>query len=278
VVGVVIHVTLEQALSKGHGQWRSFTCPKHDDANPSARVNVATGRWVCMSCHAKGDVKGYVADPIMELDYAMSLLVDMDLVKPESWLDQFDSGPVAQYWLSRFSEEVCRTYRLGWDGTEGRPCYPIRDMIGRPIGVVHRNIDDPEGPKYKYPKGVRKTELLFGVKELQQSEYLFLMEGAMDVCYVRETGHDAIGSYGSLLDKKQVMEIVALQPRMVFIAYDMDRAGYVGSGHAEWALNLEGIMTRRLLWNERYNDLGDMDLQTRSDTLSKALASKSQKS
>jgi CHC2 zinc finger len=89
----MIHITLEQALSNGHGQWRSFTCPKHDDTNPSARVNVSTGRWVCMSCHAKGDVKGYVADPIMELDYAMSLLEELDLVKPESWLDQFDSGP-----------------------------------------------------------------------------------------------------------------------------------------------------------------------------------------
>jgi hypothetical protein len=230
-----------------------------------------------MSCHAKGDVKGYVADPIMELDYAMSLLVDMDLVKSESWLDQFDSGPVPEYWLSRFPEEICRIYRLGWDGNEGKPCYPIRDMVGRPIGVVHRNIDDPEGPKYKYPRGVKKTELLFGVKELQQSEYIFLVEGAMDVCAVRETGHDAIGSYGSLLDSKQVMEIVALQPLVVFLAYDNDRAGRIGAGQAEYSLNIEGIMTRRVFWDDRYNDLGDMDLVTRSNTLSKALASKSQR-
>jgi 5S rRNA maturation endonuclease (ribonuclease M5) len=230
-----------------------------------------------MSCHAKGDVKGYVADPIMELDYAMSLLEELDLVKPESWLDQFDSGSAHEYWLSRFPEEICNIYRLGWDGTEGKPCYPIRDMTGRPLGVVHRNIDDPEGPKYKYPRGVKKTELLFGIKELQQSEYVFLVEGAMDVCAVRETGHDAIGSYGSLLDKKQVMEIVALQPRVVFLAFDNDRAGRIGTGHAEWSLNIEGIMTRRVFWNDKWNDLAEMDLVTRSNTLSKALASKSQR-
>jgi hypothetical protein len=191
------HITLDQALARGHGEWRSFTCPSHDDTNPSARVNIRTGKWVCMSCHAKGDVKGYVPDPIMELDYAMDLLDAHDLVKTESWLDQFDSGPVADYWISRFSEDVCRLYRLGWDGTRGDPCYPIRDMAGRPLGIVHRNIGDPGGPKYKYPRGVKKTELLFGVKELTQSDYLVLVEGAMDVCAVRETGMDAVGSYGS---------------------------------------------------------------------------------
>jgi DNA primase len=269
------HITLDQALARGHGEWRSFTCPSHDDTNPSARVNIRTGKWVCMSCHAKGDVKGYVPDPIMELDYAMDLLDAHDLVKTESWLDQFDSGPVADYWISRFSEDVCRLYRLGWDGTRGDPCYPIRDMAGRPLGIVHRNIGDPGGPKYKYPRGVKKTELLFGVKELTQSDYLVLVEGAMDVCAVRETGMDAVGSYGSLLDDRQVSQIIALQPRVVWIAYDMDRAGHVGASKAEWALGMAGIQTRRLFWNDQYNDLGDMDLETRSNTLSKALASRS---
>jgi hypothetical protein len=231
-----------------------------------------------MSCHAKGDIKGYVPDPIMELDYAMDLLDAHDLVKTESWLDQFDSGPVSDYWLSRFSEDVCRRYRLGWDGVRQQPCYPIRDMAGRPLGVVHRNIDDPEGPKYHYPYKVKKTELLFGVTELLQTEMLVLVEGAMDVCAVRDAGIDAIGSYGSLLDPQQVREIVALQPRVVWLAYDMDNAGHIGAGKAEFALNIEGIQTRRLFWNDRYNDLGDMDLETRSNTLFKTLASNSQMS
>jgi DNA primase len=269
------HVTLDHALARGHGEWRSFTCPVHDDTNPSARVNVRTGFWKCMSCGAKGDVKGYVPDPIMELDYAMDLLDAHDLVKTESWLDQFDSGPVAHYWRSRFSEDVCRRYRLGWDGVRQQPCYPIRDMAGRPLGVVHRNIDDPEGPKYHYPKGVKKTELLFGVRELVQTDHLILVEGAMDVCAVREVGFDAVGSYGSDLDSHQVTEIMALQPRIVWLAYDMDKAGHKGAGSAEWALGLEGVLVRRLFWSDKYNDLGDMDLETRSNTLSKALASKS---
>jgi DNA primase len=153
------------------------------------------------------------------------------------------------------------------------PCYPIRNMSGLPLGIVHRNIDDPGGPKYKYPRGVKKTELLFGVKELAQSDVLFLVEGAMDVCAVREAGHDAVGSYGSLLDACQVAQIVALQPRVVWIAYDMDKAGHKGAGAAEWALGLEGIMAKRMFWNDDYKDLGEMDLEIRSSTLSKVLAS-----
>jgi DNA primase len=206
------------------------------------------------------------------LEQALETLGTLSLEKTESWLDQFDSGLVHPYWLSRFTEEACRTYRLGWDGHKDQPCYPIRAINGRPLGVVHRNIDDPGGPKYRYPKGVRKTELLFGVHELVQSDVLVLVEGAPDVVAVRECGHDAIGSYGSLLDPKQVQQIVALQPRVVWLGYDMDSAGHTGAGKAEYELNLAGVLTKRLFWSDRYKDLAEMDLDVRSDTLAKTLA------
>jgi len=127
-------VTLDQALSRGHGKWRSFTCPVHDDTNPSARVNVETGKWVCMSCGAKGGIEGYVPDYDRMLEDALEALDQESLEKPESWLDQFD-GP-GEYWLSRFSEDVCRVYRLGYDWLGDQPCYPIRALNGRPLGVV----------------------------------------------------------------------------------------------------------------------------------------------
>lgn len=266
-------ITLDQALSKGHGTWRSFTCPVHDDSSPSARVNVVSGKWVCMSCGAKGTTKGYVPDVNLVLEDAMSTLDEVDLEKPESWLDQFDSGPVHPYWLSRFSEETCRAFRLGWDGVNGEPCYPIRASNGLPLGVTLRNISDPEGKKYKYPKKVKTHELVFGMFEAQQTDAIFLCEGAMDVCAVRDAGHDAVGIYGSHISERQVWEIVMLHPREVIIAFDMDRAGHQGAGRAEAMLNGSGVLTRRGFWNDKYNDLGDMDLATRSSTLDNLLAS-----
>jgi len=269
-----MHISLEQALSTGHGQWRSFTCPQHDDTNPSARVNTDNGKWICMVCGAKGTTEGYQVDYDAMLEQAWALLDGESLLKPESWLDQFDSGPTHPYWLGRFSEATCRAYRLGWDGTKGEPCYPIRAMNGQPLGIVHRNVNDPGGPKYKYPKGVHKTDLLFGVPELVQADEIFLVEGATDVMAARDAERDAVGSYGSLLSREQVHQIVALEPRMVHVAYDMDRAGHIGAGKAEWALNLAGVMTQRVFWNAECKDLGEMDVKTRSNTLSQALASK----
>jgi hypothetical protein len=237
-------------------------------------VNTESGKWICMVCGAKGTIDGYQVDYDAMLEEAWSMLGEESLLKPESWLDQFDSGPVHHYWLSRFTKDVCRRYRLGWDGTKGEPCYPVRAMNGSPLGIVHRNISDPGGPKYKYPRKVHTSDLLFGVPELMQADVLFLVEGAMDVCAVRECGHDAIGSYGSQLHPEQVRQIVALEPRIVFLAYDMDRSGHIGSGKAEWDLGLAGVLTRRIFWDAEYKDLGMMDTEARSDTLAKALASK----
>lgn len=50
-----VHYFESEGLTfKGRGKWRSTLCPFHDDSDPSMRVNVETGAWVCMSCGAKG--------------------------------------------------------------------------------------------------------------------------------------------------------------------------------------------------------------------------------
>lgn len=38
----------------GRGRWRNALCEFHDDAQPSMRINVETGGWICMSCATKG--------------------------------------------------------------------------------------------------------------------------------------------------------------------------------------------------------------------------------
>lgn len=38
----------------GRGRWRTTRCDFHNDSEPSLRVNVETGGWVCMACRAKG--------------------------------------------------------------------------------------------------------------------------------------------------------------------------------------------------------------------------------
>lgn len=265
-------ITLDEALSTGYGIWRTFTCPVHDDSDPSARVNSETGYWVCMSCGAKGKAENVTFDARAA---ARSLLRSLDATvrpKPESWLDQFDTGDVHPYWLGRFSEQTCRLYRLGYDTTKGKPCYPIRDQEGYPLGVVHRSLD-PEGVKYRYPYGVVTSRLLFGAHEVIDPQSLVLVEGATDVMACREMGIEAVGAYGSQLHRQQVDQIQWGSPKKVVVAFDMDRAGRGGGEEAVRLLRSCGVNAVRATWDiDLGKDVGEMNPETRSEILSQALA------
>lgn len=39
---------------RGTGEWRSTTCPFHDDSRPSLRIRMKTGGFVCMACGSTG--------------------------------------------------------------------------------------------------------------------------------------------------------------------------------------------------------------------------------
>lgn len=263
-------ITLDDALTRGHGVWRSFTCPEHDDNSPSARVNSQTGKWVCMVCHAKGSAKDYKIDTDVALAHIIEML-DMEDVRsyPESWWDMYDSY-IYPYWQTRFSDEVIRKYRLGYDSDVEKPCYPLWNNDGEIIGPVHRNLGDL-GPKYRYPKGSQTSHYLFGVRELEQAEVLVLVEGAMDVIAVREAGYDAVGSYGARLYQPQIELLQRLGVKQVLIAYDDDQAGRLGSYRARQGLGAAGILARIFHWDTGEKDLGEMQLSVRKNILGKTL-------
>ena len=272
-------ITLEDALLKGRGKWRSFHCPVHGDNSPSARVNSENGWWVCMSCGAKGHAKNYVADPDKVARSIIELLdqTEMD-PKPESWYDIFDSGPVCDHWLSRFSEAACRHFRLGFDTSTGLPCYPVRNHRGEIVGIVRR---DPEGkPKYKYPEHFPASHLLWGAHEIDHLpnnvpsgvgvKTLVITEGATDVVACWDAGFYAVGTYGAVLHGDQLTQIAAFNPDLVLLAYDMDEAGIKGAKRAMEGLSTLGFWTVRARWDGG-KDLNDLDVETRRETLLHAI-------
>ena len=224
-----------------------------------------------MSCGAKGNVDGWLPDPDEELEAILEILEPKAPPRTESWLDVFDSGPIHPYWLSRYKEQTCREFRLGYDAGKEKPCYPIRDQQGRPLGVVLRNLDDPSAPKYRYPLGVSTSKLLFGYERLYPNEPLVLCEGATDVIAAYEAGFWAVGSYGSRLSDDQAHLIRAAKPTVVVVAYDQDKAGDDGAAFAGEHLNSLGILTVRPVW-DGYKDLGEMPTATRTKILTEALA------
>jgi hypothetical protein len=275
-------ITLEDALATGYGTWRSFDCPSHEASHPTARVNVLTGKWVCMSCGAKGSAENYEPDPDRLLDAALKAVDEMDKRRdyPESWLDQFDHHTPGAYWLSRFSEATCRIYRLGWDSLEKQAVYPFRDDDGTVLGVVRR-ARPGEHPKYRYPPGVDAHKHLFGYHLARFAEVLVLTEGAPDAAAVTdvadllalETGMTwaPLGCYGKVLHPAQITLIHRLRPRYIVLGFNGDDAGERGQWVADQRLGRQGLIAHQAELPPT-KDLGDLSPVRRMRTLLQALA------
>lgn len=283
-------ITIEEALATGRGTWRTFSCPVHQDTNPSARVNVETGKWVCMSCGAKGLAQNYQPDPDLLLDAAIDGLDRLEgrHYYAESWLDQFDGGcgEPGDYWLSRFTREACAKHRLGWDYAEGRAVYPFRGDDGEVFGVVRRALPG-ERPKYRYPTGVDASEHLFGYHRRLGSfdgrwpNVAILVEGAPDAVAVTEVEDDldllsedvttlALGCYGKVLHPRQIVLLMRLNLAMVVVAFNGDEWGRKGQWKALRELDQVGLHAEGATLPPE-KDLADLRAEDRVNILTQGL-------
>jgi len=240
-------LTLAEALRWGRGVERPFLCPEHGDSRPSASVNIIKRKWYCYTCHAHGDLNGEAL--LVEPDYQqMKLWLDNKLsegqVYPESWLAQYDAGPVHPYWIKRVGEGAAREFRLGADPITASVTYPLRDPAGGVLGVVRRSLGD-EGPKYKYPHGVDVGRLLFHYTP-DHRPAVILAEGALDAIALWNVGVDAFAIYGSRLSAEQVRLIDRIDPEIVYTCYDMDDAGW--EAHRMTERSFKHRLVDRITW------------------------------
>ena len=249
-------LTLAEALRWGRGTERSFLCPEHGDSRPSASVNIIKRKWYCYTCHAHGDLTGEAL--LAEPDYqSMKLWLDNKLAEgtiyPEAWLNQYDAGPVHEYWLGRVGEAAARRFRLGVLPGADAVTYPLRDPAGQVLGVVRRSLGG-EGPKYKYPVGVDVGRLLFNYTPVCR-EAVVLVEGALDAIALWNVGVEAFAIYGSRLSVEQVRLIDRIDPEFVYTCYDQDDAGWRAYQDTETAFKHR--LVTRLSWPRAWG--GDID-------------------
>lgn len=248
--------SLAKALAASDPHWeRSFVCHMHDDHRASASVNIQKGVWYCYTCHARGTTTGIQYDERLDLEYINTLLGEQRVLA-ERTLDLYTKGPVHPYWLSRYTEEACRHFQLGFDPESGRPCYPLRTPEGELLGVVTRALGD-DGPKYKYPSGVKAHELLWNYS-YQDIDTVVLVEGASDVVAVWEAGQVAFGIFGSALSQRQVQLLRQVAPDRVVLGFDNDHAGKACTRLA--AALLADFDVREFPWDrfDRFNDLAEI--------------------
>ena len=267
------NVTLEEALSHGRGVERPFTCPEHDDNHSSASVNVVKGLWVCYACQANGKVEGW-APTADDLQRMLDRKDERVRTYPESWLDLFDGEHVSPYWATRYGKKVAAAFRCGTDPWTGMPTYPLRDAVGRVIGVVRRNDIDPEQPKYLYPPNVHTSRTLFGIERVQLRQRvarLVLVEGASDVLAIHEIAPKelVLGCYGAGLHAPQVQLIHQINPSLVVSGFDDDDAGRAATERA--MAQLDGLDVVDLRWGAYGGtDAGSCEPESRKQALARA--------
>lgn len=254
----------------GYGIERSFRCHVHDDHTASASVNSANGLWFCYACGAKGKFD------VMEVpnsNFSRALIRMMERkekegrVYPENYLDVYDSMGPGEYWLSRFTEEICRTHRLGQDPDRQFATYPVRDISGNLLGISKRDLTGQDRAKYRYPDGVKMASLLFNYHR-SEGDVLMITEGATDAIAAEEAGwSDVVATYSNRISQDQMGWIRRYDPKLVLVAYDQDAAGEQGYGQALNELYRNRIKADRLVW-DTYKDLASIPLSERSDMMS----------
>lgn len=283
---------------QGGDEWMIMCpAPEHTDHRPSASIYVGEpvkrmrggkietrmpGVWTCYSCHRAGRIsndaiENYTPSTDRNLEV---LTADLEALEsagprcyPESWLDLFDFPH--PYWRERFSEETIERHRLGYDFAQDALTYPFRDPAGRVLGVVYRTLDqDATGWKYKYPRGIDKSTLLYGYSQARQEdvETVVLVEGALDAIAVDEAGYTALAIYGSRMSEPQALLLRRLYPEKLIFCFDNDAAGEAALQHCFWSgeLMMPGFDFRKVSFPSGTKDIAELDLASRKQVLADA--------
>jgi 5S rRNA maturation endonuclease (ribonuclease M5) len=268
------YASLEDALINGRGTERSFLCHVHGDTNPSASVNAVTGLWYCYACHAKGkvDLNDIDLDPYAIRRRISSIIERIEtgeVIYPENWLNIFDATGPGDYWLSRFSEQICREHRLGTTPDGLYATIPLRDNDGTVKGVIKRSLTG-QLPKYHYPYQAKLSQRLYNYHRADK-DMVVLTEGATDAIAFDEVAPGySMAIYGSSLSRAQVRLILRYAPRLIVVATDQDTSGRIAYQQIRGALG-QFYPVIRLTW-DTHKDLASIPLEERREMIGWLLA------
>lgn len=177
----------------------------------------------------------------------------------EDLIDDFRVAPV--YLLKRgFHKATLRHFEVGFDNTEARITFPLRNIYGDLVGVSGRTIFDNVEPRYK----IYKRELVrrgapsdYDIEEtkkailwhahvirpvlLRRPETLIITEGFKACMWLWQAGYEStVALVGSYLTKWHA-EIISRYASHVVLMLDNNTAGWTGTLKAGVLLLRRGI-------------------------------------
>ncbi len=266
---------LERARVKGDEL--SACCPFHDDRNPSFSINMETGAWICYAGCGGGGLWKLVSrmrgiGQKAAKDYLKKAGIP-SAVRPggpklkiavAKWKEKREHGdkpkqrPCPPYDITRvppwvlergFSEEILKEYQCGYS--------PFYDALVIPVlqsrALIYRFNPGRVGPKYKFTKGFKSHNTLYGLHNvtLGLDGSLILVEGPLDVLWLRQHGYGnslAIMGGGRLGREQGRIIKEGLKPKKVILAFDNDEGGQATTEKS--LVTLHGIDCCAVQWDK----------------------------
>jgi DNA primase len=147
--------------------------------------------------------------------------------KPLSW--ELKGVHYHPYLESRqVSKDLAARFGVGFfPGTgsmRGRIVIPIRNEQGELVAYAGRAIGVDEKPKYKFPRGFRKSLVVYNLDSIgDQVETICVVEGFFDCMRVTEAGYPCVALIGSSLSKEQAQLLAGF--KSIVLMLDGDEPG-----------------------------------------------------
>jgi DNA primase len=288
------HLTVS---SRSGNEWACL-CPFHEEKGPSFSINIEKGLFICYACNERGNFAKLAArfgvgydgsgpgldDPGLAAATARKRIVGIEdsfevpatsdqKLFPIDWLEWWQQDAEG-YWAERgiTDPKVLADFQLGYATEDDALIIPLHDHHGRPIGAVRRfRTPPPDVAKYKYPKGVKISHVLYGFAQaasVEQLDQLVVVEGSIDALKAWSFGVPAVAILGARASQRQVELIESLAPTSLLLMLDADRAGRAAEKHLIEDLRESGVILRRPSeWPTNCKDVGEMSSQQFANTL-----------
>lgn len=245
----------------GSGPQRRVLCPFHDETEPSCSVHLQWKVFHCFGCGTAGSVLDFVAQmercSLSQAAAAIAEWCDIERHRADSGRERLNRAGVADpgrsdaeqpvnrplrfqleldsrhpYLAERgLAPETVRAFGLGYCGQgvmRGRICIPIHDENGNLVAYAGRwpGGEPPAGePRYRLPKGFRKSDVLFNLHRVAGSEHVVIAEGFWSVFRIHALGVPAIALMGCTLSDRQQQLLVRARARFLTVLLDGDEPG-----------------------------------------------------
>lgn len=142
--------------------------------------------------------------------------------------------------------------------------FPVFDTKSRIVGITLRTLHQSKtAPKWIHkPDGYKSSVNLYNIhRATPYNGTMIVTEGPIDVLKLVTGGiSNCVASFGCRLTNEQIELLRQVGTYKVVLAYDDDEAGQKGMRQAARTLELQGIEAWRLVFNEGYNDFGEMPI------------------